>query len=207
MTTLADLPIPPRVFFIDTHHDYGLSITGASLAHAMTSQTSPAITAWFSTPVESIVEELLSPLYEDLSSPLRPSDIVRTKWDLPIASGPGLGLSPKSLSQVISQMLPDSILPSLMNIFLKNILIDGDPDLPTIIIPDSEHWSIDATLALGDIPSKICCAIRIRPDDGKTYLLEPLACQSINLRFNSSVTDPKLIADLLPSSTLTPART
>lgn len=205
MTTIADLPLKPRVFFLDTHHDYGLSISASSLAFAMHEEANNEhlTFAWLSSPVDAIVEEFLSPLYEDVASPLRPGDIVRAKWEDPMAESGGL--SPKSLSQVISLSLPSSILPSLLNLSLRDMLVGGDPDLH-VVVPDAEAWSIDETLAKGDIPANICCAVRIRPDDNKTYLLSPLLCQSINLRINSSLTNPKLIAELIPTSVLTPAR-
>ena len=196
MPTLESLPLKPRVFFLDTNRDYGLGITGASLASAMLDDHTAI--CWFSSPTDAAIEDLLSPLYDDPASPLRPGDAMRAAWEAPV---PGGTLSPKSLSQILMQTLPDSIPIGLLNLALKGIL--SDDHSIRIIIPDAAWFSINGVLSLNDIPRELCCAIRLRPDDNTPHLPLPLACQSIMLLLNSSLTDAKIVANLLQSAELT----
>ena len=194
----------PRVIFCDVSsqfrfppHEFATDL-GIVLGNNFT-------LAAFDHPIVYAVEDMLAPLYQDVTSPIQPIDLVRAEWKIPKNF---LGsLCPADLYDLVATTVPKDVKASLMRHTIEASVQGGAIFAPSdnaIIVYDADNVLVNKTLEPGTIPEDQTLFIRLRVDNNIPKIFDPVRCPSINLIIPHSMHSGEAAA-LIPGSKLVAA--
>jgi hypothetical protein len=199
----------PRVIFLRV--SLRLPFDGVALGRELSLEN--YMLTSFVWPAESMVEDLLAPLYEEDDDPIRGVDRLRATWNQPIPgfASPMLS-SPQTLTDLLIRVLPFQVFIARLKNTIATFL--GNPEVIPLSMPGSVVVtdatsagvrSFFSTMPEFNIAPEHCLFIRLVDDNViKTFIFEKVPCRSINLIIppHSSAKDAARIIET--SSNVTP---